>query len=137
MRAMAMLTLLCQPPESLPAFLSSTGPSSSRAASSFIFAPVFSFEKPQMPQIRARFSSTLRLGATAVSCGETAISRFTRSGSLVMLYPPTTASPAVGLVRQESIFITVVFPAPFTPSREKSSPFSILSSSPLTARTSP
>ena len=43
----------------------------------------------------------------------------------MMLSPDTTASPFVGSVRVESIFIVVVFPAPFTPRREKSSPFLI------------
>ena len=61
-------------------------------------------------------------GATAVSWGDTAISRFTCSGSVVMLQPPTRASPPVGFVRQESILIAVVFPAPLTPNRENNSP---------------
>ena len=60
--------------------------------------------------------------ATAVSCGDTAISDFTSPLSRQMLFPSKSASPSVGSVRQESIFIVVVFPAPFTPRSENSSP---------------
>ena len=41
-----------------------------------------------------------------------------------MLAPESAASPSVGLVRQQSMRMVVVFPAPFTPSSAKSSPFS-------------
>ena len=75
-----------------------------------------------MPQISSKFSFTVKFGATAVSCGDTPISCFTCSASFIMLYPPTMASPFVGFVKQESILITVVFPAPFTPSSENNSP---------------
>ena len=59
---------------------------------------------------------------TAVSCGETAISDFTAVASVRILLPFRKASPLVGCVRQHSILIVVVFPAPFTPSKENNSP---------------
>ena len=65
---------------------------------------------------------TVRFGATAVSCGDTPIIRFTSPGCEAMLFPPSSASPDVGEVRHESIFIVVVLPAPFTPSSANSSP---------------
>ena len=46
---------------------------------------VFSLENPWIPQISSRFSRTVRFGATAVSCGDTPISRLTCSGSFTML----------------------------------------------------
>lgn len=39
-----------------------------------------------------------------------------------MLSPQRKACPSVGRVRQQSILMVVVLPAPFTPSRAKSSP---------------
>ena len=69
----------------------------------------------------------------AVSCGETPINSFTCSGWLIILYPPTKASPSVGLVRPVSILIIVVLPAPLTPSKENNSPCLISKSTLLTA----
>ena len=43
-------------------------------------------------------------------------------GSRVMLQPEMMASPSVGRVRQESILMAVVLPAPLMPKRENSSP---------------
>ena len=135
-RAMAMLSLRCQPPDSLPALRWSTWERSRRRVSSSIFALRFSRERPCTPHINSRFSRTVSPGATAVSWGDTAMMDFTASGLRRMLAPQRKASPPVGAARQESIFIVVVFPAPFTPSREKSSPAFIVRLSPSTAVTS-
>ena len=62
-------------------------------------------------------SFTVRLGATAVSWGETPMYCLACSRALVMLYPPTRASPEVGWVSPVRSLIVVVFPAPLTPSR--------------------
>ena len=132
-RAMAMLRRLCQPPDSLPAFLPRTSVRSNRSVSSSSFRCRFSLEKPWTPHISVRFSFTVRPGATAVSCGDTPMMFLTSAASLAILLPSRKASPPVGFVRQESILIVVVFPAPLTPSRENSSPRSTLRSRPSTA----
>ena len=85
---------------------------------------------PWTLHMKERFSLTLNEGATAVSWGETPILSLTRRGEVMMLSPDTMASPPDGLVRVDSIFIVVVFPAPLTPNRANNSP-SIISRSRL------
>ena len=121
-RAMAMLSRRCQPPDSFPALRDRTVSSPSFSDSAAIFPAVSALDMPWMPAISARFSRTLSSGATAVSWGETAMMDFTSSLSRRMLLPFNSASPPLGRVRQESILMVVVLPAPFTPKRENSSP---------------
>ena len=123
-RAIAMLSLRCQPPESLPAFFVITDVSRNCTESSSVLAFVFSFPKPCTPHMSSKFSLTDRFGATAVSCGETPIRLLTPLVSVFMLFPFKNASPPSGLVRHVSIFIVVVLPAPFTPSNANNSPSS-------------
>ena len=60
----------------------------------------------------------------------------TSAVSCTTLLPSIIASPAVGRVTHESIFIVVVFPAPLTPKSANNSPSLISSDSPSTAVTS-
>jgi len=53
---------------------------------------------------------------------EVPIERLTRRGSLVTSYPATDALPDVGFRSVVSMRIVVVLPAPFGPSRPKTSP---------------
>ena len=106
-------------------------PMISSSSSDRFFACVLSM--PCSPAIRLRFSRALRNSAIAVSCGDTAITRFTDNGSCWMSCPRIVAVPPVGRSRQQSILMVVVLPAPFGPSREKSSPSSMDRSMPSTA----
>ena len=65
----------------------------------------------------------------AVSWGDTARISLALRLSFVTLRPISSPSPAVGVVRQDSILMVVDFPAPFTPSRANSSPAGTVSSS--------
>ena len=55
----------------------------------------------------------------------------TSRASLTTSWPSTRALPEVGISSVISILIVVVLPAPFGPSRPKSSPFSISKLTPL------
>ena len=57
----------------------------------------------------------------------------TSRASLTTSWPSTRALPEVGMSSVISILIVVVLPAPFGPSRPKSSPFSIWKLTPFTA----
>ena len=123
-----MLSLRCHPPLSFPARRPMTS-SSSRAEESSLILSALSFPfMPCMAHMRARFSFTLRAGATAVSWGETPIISFTFSDEVTTFSPNMKASPLVGRDRVDSIFMVVVLPAPLTPRRAKSSPSLIFSS---------
>ena len=61
--------------------------------------------------------------------------RRTSRGCVATSNPSTRASPEVGRSSVVSILIVVVLPAPFGPSRPKSSPCSIAKSTPRTAST--
>lgn len=112
----------CQPPDRVLARCFATGCKPKVSSITAVRALAASLERPWIPARNSRFSVTDRLGAMAVSWGDTAMTRFTCSASVQMLRPSSFASPAVGRVRQESILMVVVFPAPLTPSRAKNSP---------------
>ena len=57
----------------------------------------------------------------------------TAAVSVTTLRPSRRASPLSGRVRQDSILMVVVFPAPLTPSRANSSPCRTVRSRPSTA----
>ena len=73
-----MLSRRCQPPERTLArrLASPSSPSSARTR----LRRARGSPAPQTPALSSRFSSTVRLGATAVSWGETPILRFTARG---------------------------------------------------------
>jgi hypothetical protein len=84
-----------------------------------------------------RFSSTLSSRSLVIACGITPIARRTSSGFFVMSKPLMIAVPAVGGRRVVNIRISVDFPAPFGPSRPKTSPASTSKVTPSTAVKSP
>ena len=75
-----------------------------------------------MSDINFRFSLTVRFSATAVSCVEIPTIGFILSLSFSTSKPYISAFPASAFVSAVSIFIVVVFPAPFTPRSDISSP---------------
>jgi hypothetical protein len=69
------------------------------------------------------------------SCGTTAISGRTVSGSVVTSWPNTETAPEVAARRVEAIFRNVVFPAPLRPSRATRSPGRTVMETPESAST--
>src|SRR5579864_7631557 len=72
-----------------------------------------------------------------IAWGITPIDRRTLSDSVAMSNPLTVARPDVGAMSVVSIRMSVDFPAPFGPSRPKTSPSSTSKVTPLTAVKSP
>ena len=80
-----------------------------------------------------RFSSTLSSVSLVIACGMTPIVRRTPSGCLATSKPPTVAVPLVGGRSVVSMRISVDLPAPFGPSRPKTSPGCTVNDMPSTA----
>ena len=72
--------------------------------------------------IRRRFSSPVNWPSTAVTWPVSAIEWRTRSGSRATSNPATSASPASAEIKVEMMWIAVVLPAPFGPSRANTEP---------------
>ena len=80
-----------------------------------------------------RLARALRVGYRARSCGTSPLICLTSVGSVRMSWPPIRAVPDVGSSTPVSIEIVVVLPAPFGPSRPKTSPSSTAKLMPSTA----
>src|SRR3954469_4730240 len=65
------------------------------------------------------------------------MSRFASSGASTMLCPPIVTSPAVGGMKPVIMRIVVLLPAPFGPRKPRTSPFSTVKETPLTATFGP
>src|SRR3989338_8534850 len=68
-----------------------------------------------------------------MACGTTPMAFLTAFCAFTQSKPITFAAPLVGLIRVESILISVVLPAPLGPSRPKVSPSAIVNETSLSA----
>ena len=83
------------------------------------------------------FSRAVSSGSDVSACGITPMAWRTPSASVTTSCPPTSAVPEVGGVSVVIMRISVVFPAPFGPSRPKISPVCTVKLTSFTATKSP
>jgi hypothetical protein len=83
------------------------------------------------------FSRAVSSGSEVSACGMTPMAWRTPSASVTTSCPPTSALPDVGGVSVVIMRISVVFPAPFGPSRPKISPVRTVKLTSFTATKSP